>query len=531
MKISQVWTSLINISSGQSSAIDDRAPSHRRSNTAVRLNEYVTLIRGDNGTGKTIIAEVMSLLGHASILGRKPLSIERGIPLATLEVSLSKNDVEFLELLNAFVQSTSGMPFVVGGVEWALSRENAQMIKSVFRSLGPLDAIPQADTKVLVEFWKVSPSTPDIPAEDRFDLKKILANDHLLRRHLELRCVGSNGEDFCTALQWLVAWNRPTLLGAKPEEGPWSVTPRFVLSQSVSTPSQSNDLANVHPPGPVGYLNTDMYDFGAGIDIRESPKELRSHMTTTLVDRLQVVDQIGVIETGLVSDSISLSGQKYPVMNLAMIEEGWARLFGTEDEGFADAQPLKTSHVQSLNGRLTWCESDNFQEFVSSGENQAFFLLCYLATLHRTDSILILDEPELHLSIRAASRMVKEIVRLAHDRGSQIVIVTHLPHLYYQVAVDEDKYDLIYMQRKKGGDEFVRILEGEAAFQAASQDSHIQVDNLVQNLRSEPAPSIYFWLTPIKQFLEGLGLFQIRRRALIAVIIATSLAVAIQWKA
>jgi hypothetical protein len=504
MQIDRVWTSLLDIRNRTARDPEYAGETHRDPAAAIRLAPHVTLIRGDNGSGKTVVAEVVSLVGHLSILSEKPVSERQGTPFATVQLRLSDSDIAFLAWLKTFKASPSAGSVTLGERQWNLSRDAERQFRSAFSDFEVDFEIPTANEAIFLEFWRKVPSRADRERDQsqrssHFDIKRLLASDHLLAEHVAFRASSHNHRSLAGAIQHLIAWSRPRLTGKKSESGPWTLSPRFILSQMSRVkgeplnPDLADHLEGVYPPGPIGYINTDMYDFGAGLDIRESPKELREHMTRTLVDRLQVVDNIRDASRPAPSNRIKNSGDEFPIMRLPQVQAGWEHLFGDNHE-------LKTQKAYSRNGDLHWCEEEYLQEFVSSGENQAFFLLCYLENLHWNGSILVLDEPEIHLSIRAASRLISKIIEYAHKRQTQIIIVTHLPHLYYSAAVGNYEYDLIYLKRIGGAAKQVNVLEGSEAFKAASMDSHIEAHNVVEDLRSDDSPDILFWKDGFKRW-------------------------------
>lgn len=496
MQIDRIWTNLLGVRNRAAEDPTYSGPQDRDPSAAIRLNPQVTLIRGDNGSGKTVIAEVISLVGHLSILSQKPTSERLGTSFATVELRIHKNDVAFLSWLRDYRRSPLQGTLALGEREWSLSPEAERQLRSAFDDFQNDFEIPDAGESIFIEFSRIvradAGTAESKQRSSHFDIKRLLASDHLLNDQIAFRALNVEQRSFGIALQHLIAWSRPKLIGESPDVGPWTLTPRFILSQmpilrgKVINADLAEHFEALHPPGPIGYVNTDMYDFGAGLDIRESPKELREHMTRALVDRLQVVETDGEIRPSSPSSWIKGSGGEFPIMRLAQVLAGWKQLFG-------DTHELKTPKAYSRDGDLHWCEEEYLQEFVSSGENQAFFLLCYLENLHWKGSVAVLDEPEIHLSIRAASRLIEKIISLAHNRDSQIIIVTHLPHLFYSAAAGNYKFDLIYLSRIGGSAKRVNVLEGGEAFSAASRDSHIEAHSVVQDLRTDEAPDIMFW--------------------------------------
>jgi energy-coupling factor transporter ATP-binding protein EcfA2 len=449
MKIESLSTTLFKIINCSTAGAKGTVTPNINLSSSISFDKNVTLIRGNNGAGKTVIAEALSLLGHASIIRSDSSRELGGTPFVTISLSFSDDEVKFLNLLKIYINDPCARSLIIGGYRFSFDELGDSLIRKAYEDLGDLNQVPMPDSTFRVEFWKT---------EEDFDLKTILASDSELVKHLRIRAFANGSEDFSIALRWLIAWNRPRLTGSRSEDGPWTQTPRYILDQSkVNLEALNGDSPYPeHPPGPVGYFNTDMYDFGAGLDIRESPKEMRSHMTKVLVDRLQLLSGIGNVEGGLISEKIVSKGQTYPIREIGAIQRKWAKLFDDPFDKDRPSQPLKIIDVKSQAQELIWGEKTTTQDFMSSGENQAFFALCYVANFQTSGSFLVFDEPELHLSIKAASTLIQDIVSIAHLNNTQVVIVTHLPHLFYQAKVSADKYKLLYLARISGGGEFCR---------------------------------------------------------------------------
>jgi predicted ATPase len=509
MKIINLWTGEVHLEGTSAAARERPWPPNQDLGSPIRFGPGVTLIRGDNGCGKTVLAELVSLLGHLPILTSKGASerATREAPFARMEVRLSQNDVDFLEALKRYLGAATSLEkdacagqgsFQLGNRNWRLSDASEAHLRRAFEKIDLTAPFPAAERSIYVEFWFNVRRRSNGNQNPEKDLKVLLANDALLAERVIFFAYDDNRRVCSNALKALIAWNRPQLAGVAADEGPWLPTPRYIISQADTDqppldPDNKEDYATLHPPGTIGYVNTDMYDFGSGLDIRESPKELRGKMTRTLVDRLQIVDLIGDVDDVPISNIRGAISDSYPIMRKAQVEAGWKCLFG-------ENHPLKTSSARHRDGALHWSDDDQLREFVSSGENQAFFLLAYLENLHWKDSILVLDEPEIHLSLTAASRLIDLIMRIAQERSTQVIIVTHLPHLYYgQIAKNYDRESMIrtkehhlaYLIRKPGEGRRAEILEGAAALKQASIDSHLQVLAVVDDLRTTPTPSIF----------------------------------------
>ncbi|MCI0561758.1 MAG: ABC transporter ATP-binding protein, partial [Nitrososphaera sp.] len=83
------------------------------------------------------------------------------------------------------------------------------------------------------------------------------------------------------------------------------------------------------------------------------------------------------------------------------------------------------------------------REFLSSGENQTLSLGLVFGALQPKHSIIMLDEPDLHLSLPAGVRMYNEIFKRALLDNIQVIIVSHLPFVFRNALHDEDKTDSI----------------------------------------------------------------------------------------
>jgi AAA domain, putative AbiEii toxin, Type IV TA system len=459
----------------------------------------VTIVRGANGSGKTIVAELVSLLGHLSILqviDNKMREASLGEPIAVLKIELGENDIAALNAVSDALEDSGSAWFEkrlsgttkVGNLQPSPADFEAvsALFKAAFADLFSGTSEPEALLgEIEVNFYQVY--VGEVGSKP-LDIKEILAKDQLLHQHIGF-AASNGGKDVSQALRALIAWNRPQVFGESDQteqaDLKWTLTPRFLLSQFgvdqaiFGAPQPDGFTA----PGLVGYVNTDMYDFGAGVDIRESPKELRKHMTETIIDRLQIINTSGITSFPISEQLLKRPPNNFSIMRKDEVIARWQRVFSVN-------HTMRTGHAaKGTDGHLHWCPNDGDREFVSSGENQAFFVLSYLENLHYRDSILIIDEPEIHLSPYSAAKLVREIISVSKDRQTQAIIVTHLPHLFREngseymdwdnFSSNRSLYQMIHIERDN---DVMNFVYGPDAIAKASAASHQDVVDTVRNL-------------------------------------------------
>jgi hypothetical protein len=64
-------------------------------------------------------------------------------------------------------------------------------------------------------------------------------------------------------------------------------------------------------------------------------------------------------------------------------------------------------------------------DFLSAGENECFFVFLTLLGLDTQDSMILLDEPELHIAEYCRPAFFSELYGLTRARGCQVIIATH----------------------------------------------------------------------------------------------------------
>lgn len=179
-------------------------------------------------------------------------------------------------------------------------------------------------------------------------------------------------------------------------------------------------------PRSVSYVNTDLNDFGRGNDLRESPKDLDRDFREQMIGRIGIeVDKEGCFQ------------------HFNDLKRSCDIVLSTPLENFGDRRVIPPGFdLQNLtvtaNHVGIWIDRLDGQRpvpinFLSAGENEVLFI--YLMVLNFTRnagkgaSIILLDEPDLHISNVSRFRFFQEVLRLSDGRA-QLIMSTHSPAAY-----------------------------------------------------------------------------------------------------
>lgn len=439
----------------------------------ILLDSGINIIRGDNGIGKTTILEYASLLGHV-VLMKAPAdpSSESSV---TLKVHFDERDKQFLK-------------YVAENADFSIELRNyarsVDVDEGLFADVDAEKVATDFDLKFVFE------------GADINDIKDILASDKKIRRHIKVYCALP---DAVKLIKIINLWSRPIEIDATNSRARrWAITPRT---------RSAIESKEIECPGSTFYLNTDMYEFGAGLDVRESPKDLQKHLVDVMIRRLQIVHPSSIPTNRICLAECFTTDTKKKVENSEFIKSAWDEIFACRTNldasglVFDNDELLKSGHsfgywqLEYKNGRFSWdinIAGQTRKGIVSSGENQALFILSMLANFGQSGSCIIIDEPELHLSFSVGSKLVSFIIDNFGINAirSQVIMVTHLPHLYRDRVIDDELEELsdsfkrdvnfIYI-RVVGADKEVK--RGIAAVSAASKSSHDDVRALANGLR------------------------------------------------
>lgn len=402
-----------------------------------QLAPGLNIIRGTNGAGKTTVLESLAILGHCNIMrwdanaatGNEGISVEAKIRLNSGEIAFVQEVSQSLrEALNDDeVRRKHGdflKPFLTLVRPAGVTNVSNEMV-SALALIGK--QAPDVEVKILQKETHPDENS-DWPSGFKVDLSK----EDILSERWSIW--SSDFGASALALQLLTTFNRPNSSDyAKPSLDDLGGTPRRLWCLSAEGEGHSSlpyyltrTLAEGKSPnaapGVVSYFNTDMYEFGVGLDIRESPKDFTN-------DFLLMCIRLGIIRSGGVpgEDNVPIENAFF---GSGAMGEQFARIInrGVIDDAALTSAPNFVRAGSYLHPRIPPRHKN--KEPISSGENQALFLSIMLSCFRSHQSLFMLDEPDLHLSIPAAGAMYELLLECAEQRDDQIVVVTHLPFLF-----------------------------------------------------------------------------------------------------
>ncbi len=366
---------------------------------------FFNLIRGGNGAGKTTVLESLALLGHCSVMEYSD------------EVTQYHQDdgygcyVKYTIILGEC--TFAGDPdFADLAMDWNSllgKRDYVELTVRIFHQDGKVQKDLKADLKdedVLRNNWRITGRKKDVEF-----LKKLVAFSRPVQkmseeRHREELVKEVLKRHSVAGSQWDVEAVYKEIISAVGEAK--------ALFQSA--PRSEHLEAKIELPPFISYFNTDMYHYGLGIDIRESPKHLKEELVRLVKDRLSILDGLGTI------------------MNFDLVQKFWDVTYEGERKEALDLiwfDEYDNAHIVIID------ENNNTREFLSSGENQTLSLGLIFGALKPNHSVILLDEPDLHLSLPAALRMYNEVFKRSLLAGIQTIVVSHLPFIFPQALHEE----------------------------------------------------------------------------------------------
>ena len=178
------------------------------------------------------------------------------------------------------------------------------------------------------------------------------------------------------------------------------------------------------------------------------------------------------------------------VLNLRAIQDMWKKMLDplTKPEIEHTENRWRVKIVHDTGSLLTDRSS------VSSGENQLLFLLALIEGYRAHGSLLILDEPELHLSLKASYRLLSSLREFSKSHETQMLIITHMPSYPAKPALytSGKGFDWESGSQDTGADAGTALiyikgdaepLYGYQAWETVQRESRDEIQQLVESLR------------------------------------------------
>jgi hypothetical protein len=400
------------------------------------FSPFFTLLRGKSGAGKTTVLEALALLGHSCVMSRSDDEInERPVCFVTYSLIL-------------------GECYFAGKAEFKGLEEQWKRL------------VGESHKEICVQIRRVKEKDKVVQ-----DLKRDLKDEDVIKKEWE---IAGDAEEV-EFLQQLIEFSRPRQMVSKNTQQAELVRAILQKVESIDAAVEEINSAveTVHPlfkapqrikylaseeaypdlPPLICYFNTDMYHWGIGLDIRESPKHFYDELAGLLRHRLHLVDGEGyVVNVNKLAD--------FWRDILQGAEADWSDISCAQEEDVECLKEIKFDDHNKALIRVTWADANpahkTGREFLSSGENQVFSLGIIFGLLRPAHSIVMLDEPDLHMSLPIAVRMYNELFAKSIRDDIQIICVSHLPfifqaHLHGKSALDSiESYMGFYKDKMDG---------------------------------------------------------------------------------
>jgi predicted ATPase len=179
--------------------------------------------------------------------------------------------------------------------------------------------------------------------------------------------------------------------------------------------------------GLVCFINTDLNDFGRMNDVRESVKDIRSNFAEEMVERLRLPFGNGETQDGEFRCKESLN-----IILRNILRE--YRNFNTDPNIRDKSKEPSTFEISTLDwdadkrelafvAKRRGKRLDDI-DYLSAGENESFFIFLLLLGFP-INSIILLDEPDLHLTTFAKHSFFEKLYSLVAAKNCQVIIATH----------------------------------------------------------------------------------------------------------
>jgi predicted ATPase len=387
----------------------------------------VSLLYGNNGVGKTTVLEAISLMGHISCMKRLKRD---GMGSIAAQNSLLVEEIK----------DTSATDYRFNHVTFSRSKEFLQNLEEgVFDQLK--DHFKTRSYQTLNEWFDDFKCQGAENAVIRYNVDTGLEFGELVffiyfiqKPHLSITQALSRKTNDDSRMNNLFAILYED--GQNPSRVPEFIQYMHRNSSYIIKKESNDEKCHLIPKandlsetGLVSFINTDLNDFGRINDIRESVKDIQKSLYEEIKERLALPFD-GINELGKSDNSFG------NLKELKAIVEDVIREYSNFDASkYYERYPMERSpfkiDVLKLNSTKTDIEfvpkrlgKPLHIDYMSAGENECFFIFLILLGLPKK-SIILLDEPDLHLTTFAKSNFFKRLYSVISTREYQIVIATH----------------------------------------------------------------------------------------------------------
>jgi len=381
-----------------------------------------TVIVGENGIGKSTFLEALTLPSHITAMtwSTQPPN-PNDESLATVEIEMMLSDGTFDEDGNMKPNGTKG-------TAWFFRDKT----EAAFITDHLADKADEVDG---LKGWKWYVDTSRKVGQD---FKDGLEEQVKFNRPAKMV---DEPEDYLEALRLNRDENGRSKLLATHDEKHSSIA-RGVEDKEIDQSLKRN----ISQHGNIYYINTDQNTYGAGNHILESAKNIQADLSKIFHFRLPATVR------GEFKDPKDKDKEGKPIVwdgqlrGLKGVNEHWQKIFGrpiNETDPDEKMQRSVTSVRCSDNGNAKFVMINEVAgkepvqpKYLSSGENEAFFVLATIISCKLHNCVLLLDEPELHMHLTQQIKYYKCLKAIFKNFNIQAIIITHSHFLADKILSD-----------------------------------------------------------------------------------------------
>ncbi len=352
----------------------------------IRQTPLHTVVVGENGAGKSTVLEALTLPSHVNVMavGSKNPWDDEALSVVKIRMRLSDgaNNGE----------GTEGVVF------FSRAKDDAQYLTD---HLADDDEISQWSVWVAERY---ADFLEGLKAQATFNRPSMDASSESIEKlHEAYRANRGDGDGRSGTgrSQALAQWDEADQEEADQES------------------EKTNIDRKLKRQGNIFYINTDQNTFGCGNHILESAKNFPADAAKIFHYRLP----------GTTADG--------SLRSLDEINKYWRKIFAVKQERGGGLAPvwshrrvneLTCDHATgvtkiNMNGHR---KDHNYDpKYLSSGENEAFFVLSTIVSCRLFNCVLLLDEPELHMHFEQQIKYYRQLHKIFKAFKIQAIVITH----------------------------------------------------------------------------------------------------------